>query len=321
MKKDRKGTWDLISPVENISLTVGNDLSGLRLDIFLNKRFPWRSRNCWASQIKQGKVLIDNRLCKASTRVRNGQLIVLESGENQQNWEDPSTIKLDIIYEDNTCLVINKAPDRIVHPVGKILYGTYLSAFISRYAHNKDIVPTLIHRLDRETSGILIVAKSSKYGSLYAKQFENRSTIKHYHAIVSGILSEKSGIIDAPIGPIGDIIRLKKGITKDGQPACTFYRLLRSGHNDKYGPFSLVECVPKTGRTHQIRVHLAHIGHPIIGDSLYGGMAIAPRFMLHAIRLKLKNLKGEPFLLFAPHPEDFRKMLYTLVTGNSLNIN
>lgn len=309
MKRDREARWDLISPVDTISVRARNDLSGLRLDNFMVRRFPWRSRTGWAEQIKQGKVVVDGEKAKPSQKVREGQVITAECSGKKEEYIDPATIPLEVIWENEDCLAINKEAGRAVHPVGKTLYGTCLSALVARYLDNPLVKPTLVHRLDRETSGVLLVAKNSASASRLAIQFERREVKKYYHAIVSGKPEPEEDLIDAPIGHAGGYIRLQRAVKADGQAASTSYKVLRSSSEESDGIYSLVQCSPHTGRTHQIRVHMSHIGCPIVGDWLYGSTIEASRFMLHASRLLINAPDGSPLKLFAPHPPEFREAL------------
>jgi 23S rRNA pseudouridine1911/1915/1917 synthase len=243
----------------------------------------------------------------------------------------PAGLELRVLHEDRWLIAVDKPAGLAVHPAGRRVHGTLIHALHARYRRpdqpELDVVPRLLHRLDRETSGVVAIALDPSFHHLVARQFEERSVAKTYLAVVHGTPQPGAGRIELPIGPARrSVVRLALEARRDGSglPACTDYRVLRSAHG-----FSLVELRPKTGRTHQLRVHMAALGHPLVGDKIYGpdaslflahlGGALTPehraqlvldRHALHAQRLRFHH----PFLdqeleLEAPLPDDLRWLL------------
>ena len=233
-----------------------------------------------------------------------------------------------ILYEDNDILVINKPAGLVVHPVPQQAgYGTGSDGnsvsewFVSKYPESKDVGekmgdvdrPGVVHRIDRETSGVLILAKTKKGHSILKEQFQNREVEKVYHLFVYGNLKDDRGTISLPIGrSSGDFRKwsAQKGIRGEKREAVTYFEVLK---RDPEKQFTFVEAKPKTGRTHQIRVHFQALHHPIVGDSLYAKnkpkILGFERLALHARKVKFRNVKDEEITLEAPYPEDFQRAL------------
>lgn len=223
-------------------------------------------------------------------------------------------MNISIIYEDDNIVVLNKPAGLLVHPTPNHLHSTLVNWLLQHYPSIKSVGddpgqrPGIVHRLDRDTSGIILAAKNQKAFDYFKSQFKNRTIKKTYLAIVKGKVKDQEGIIDKPIGIKSGTTRRSTHSGKMAKLAITEYRLLK--HLVVAGQdLSLLEVRPLTGRTHQIRVHLASIGYPILGDPLYGKADQASRLFLHALSLEFINLDGTPLRLESDPPEDF-KVLY-----------
>lgn len=265
---------DLSKPLEQIKLLVDARLEGQRLDVALATVLPWRSRASIHRLIDGGYVTLVGRSTSASRRLKVGETIVVEVPHAVEPNPDPGAgVDFPILYEDRWMIAIDKPPGLAVHPAGRRLDGTLIHALHRRYrrpddpAH--DVVPRLLHRIDVETSGVVAVGLDEQFHHLVARQFEDREVQKTYLAVVHGRPPADSGTIDFSIGPDrASAVRLKLEARRDGsgQSAVTDYRFVRSN-----GRYSLVELRPRTGRTHQLRVHMAAVGCPLVGDKIYGG--------------------------------------------------
>lgn len=306
------------------------DIQKERLDKFLAAKIKEFSRSQLQKAIQNGAVKINGHfVIKPGFRLRkNDRIVVLEekliSPKEKFKIEPDENIQLKIIYEDDDIVVIDKPAGLLTHPTLKEYKHTLVNALISRYP---DIVnigespmrPGIVHRLDKDTSGLLIIAKNRDAFYFIKEQFLNRQVEKKYLALVEGIPKDNEGIIEYAIRP-SKHYRLKKIAVKPSfakamagkkeeltskkseRAAKTYYKVVKT-FNDK---FALLEVEPKTGRTHQIRVHLASIGHPIIGDTLYGSKIKLPkhRHFLHAYYLKFILPKNQPIILETDLPED-----------------
>jgi 23S rRNA pseudouridine1911/1915/1917 synthase len=235
-------------------------------------------------------------------------------------WDTP----LSIVYEDPECAVIDKPPDLVVHPASSYKGKTLVHALLARYPELADMVdpdravglrPGIVHRLDRDTSGLMVVARSAEARAALQRQFKAHSVEKAYLALVYGRLEPPRGLIEAPIGR-DPRNRRRMAIVAGGRPSVTGYQVQHFMFNPHgaHEPYSLVEAQPKTGRTHQIRVHLAHIGHPVVGDRLYGGRKRAgiacPRQFLHACRLAFARPSDGAWMAFeSALPPDLARVL------------
>lgn len=245
---------------------------GIRLDAYLSGLMPDISRAKIQDLIKQGKVLVNGGAKKPSYKLKEADKIELEFDVNmeKQGIIYPQEIELDIVYEDENMLVVNKPSGMLTHPTSLELENTLVNALLYKYGENlSDINGYLrrgiLHRLDRNTSGLLMVAKNNKTHEFLAAQIKERLIEKKYLAIVKGVLKEDSGVIDFPIGRKPNQPH-KMGVIQDGKPSLTAFKVLKRFKDSTY-----LELDLKTGRTHQIRVHLSHLKHPILNDTLYGG--------------------------------------------------
>ncbi|MBQ3184945.1 MAG: RluA family pseudouridine synthase [Firmicutes bacterium] len=225
---------------------------------------------------------------------------------------EPQNIPLDIVYEDDDLMIINKQPGLIVHPTKGHPTGTVANALMYYMEQTgKPFKIRFVNRLDMDTSGLLVVAKNSYTQNDYTKQMKENTVEKRYIAVVKGIVESDEGTIDLPIGrPDPDHVR--RGVMEDGAPSVTHYKVL-----DRYNGYSLVELLLETGRTHQIRVHMSHIGHPVLGDWLYEGLnpLLIDRQALHAAKLTFTHPMTKKRMTFeAPIPEDIKKAIADITT-------
>ena len=289
----------------------------MRLDHFLTEELPDFSRSRLQSFIKEGRVHVDGEPAKKMGQALNpGQMITLAVPEERPSGLVPENIPLDILYEDEQSIVINKPAGMVVHPAAGHESGTLVHAVLAHCDDLKgfggEIRPGVVHRLDRDTSGIIVMAKNEKAHIFLQEQFKDRSIDKRYLALVDGAPPTPSGRVEAPIGR--DPIRRQQMaiLTPDkGRAAVTEYRTLKN-----YPKHTLIEAHPLTGRTHQIRVHMAFLKCPIVGDVLYGRRKQSiplDRHFLHAFRLTIL-LPGhkEPMTFEAPLPEELQTVLDNL---------
>jgi 23S rRNA pseudouridine1911/1915/1917 synthase len=337
---------DVVTPVASaegeegvrVQIVIRRKLPGRRLDKYLHGRFRKKvSRTTIQRLIKSGEITVNGRPTKNSYEMEGGDAIDITFPPPQPYEVTPEEIPLDIVYEDEYVLALNKRAGIIIHPASRTQGGTIANA-LAFYCKNKlaktddPFRPGIVHRLDKNTTGILIVAKTDEAHWRLAAQFENRTTQKVYLAIVHGMLEFDQDVIDVPIGQHPTVHdryvatgfaermggRFEKKLTKE---AVTRYKVL-----ERIRGFSLVELHPKTGRTHQLRIHMSHIRHPIVGDPFYGGRNLSikevsgrpedptePHFtrqMLHAHRLTVMHpILEKPLELCAPVPEDFKEFL------------
>ncbi len=289
-----------------------------RLDKACSEIFSDYSR----SQIKQlldgGNITVNGKTEKAKYKVKSGDVIRLEEPETKTLELRPENIPLDIVYEDDDVIVINKPQGMVVHPapghdehtlVNALLYHCPLSTI------NGTFRPGIVHRIDKDTSGLLMVAKNDKAHRSLAKQLKDKTNIREYVALVHGRIAEDEGTINAPIGrSLKD--RKKQAVVKDGRNAVTHFEVLK-----RYRDYTLVKCILETGRTHQIRVHMKHIGHPLVGDPLYGPKKTIKGNgqFLHAGKLGFVHPTTGKLLIFeAPLPKIFQECLEKLDKTNRL---
>ncbi len=302
-----------------MNIEVTNREEGWRLDKFLLEKTPeWVSRTFIQKAIKEGQVIVNGTTKKPSYKVKSGDIITLDVPEKPPIPEvEPENIPLNIIYEDRDILVINKQAGLITHPIPSHTNGTLVNAVLY---HCKDLQgvsgelrPGIVHRLDKDTSGVMVVAKNDLAHQSISKQFKDRVTEKVYIALVKGKVQKSNGQISVSIVR-SPILRTKMTATEVGKEALTYYRLVRTFDNLA----SLVMCFPKTGRTHQIRVHMKYIGHPLLGDELYGRpkedlIYGVNRQMLHALMLSFYHPRtGEKMRFVAKIPEDFAQAIVNL---------
>lgn len=282
-----------------------DDNTGKRLDVFLSTQLPELSRARIQSLLKSGDILINNSKAKAKYPVQVGDNITVDIPEPTSDEAQPEEISIDILYEDDDIIVVNKASGLVIHPAAGNNTGTLVNALLyhckGKLAGIAGIErPGIVHRLDKDTSGCIIVAKTDKAHVDLVQQFKDRSTTKQYLAVVQGTPSKDENSIFTQIGrhPVN---RLKMAVVNpgSGKPAITNYRNLGT---DPATDSSLIHCDLHTGRTHQIRVHMQHLGCPIIGDPIYAKVhrqkAQTGRLMLHARRLSITHPQTDKRMTF-----------------------
>lgn len=308
---------------DSLKLTVSEGEAGLRLDQFLARRTDY-SRSRLSRWLKWGQVRVNGALREASYRVRAGEEVALTVPPPEPTELVPESRPLDILYEDDHLLVVNKPPGLVVHPGAGHRGGTLLNALVAHcpgLARVGDVSrPGLVHRLDKDTSGLLVVAKTAAAHADLVRQFQARTVEKTYLALVWGRLKETEGEIAGEIGRHPSQRQKMSARPRRGKPALTTWRVLK----ELPGPLTLVELSPKTGRTHQLRVHLAALGHPVVGDATYGGGAarfkdqprlkalkpMVSRQLLHAKALGFRHPRTGEWMAFeAPLPADLRAVL------------
>ncbi len=313
----------MIPPPESV-LVVEQSLPRERLDAYLRSRFPEVSRGTIQRLLAQGAILVEGRRVKATHHPRAGERIAVRWPEPVAAEAKPQALPLDILFEDEHLLVLNKPPGRVVHPAAGHAEGTLVNALLHHCAGQLSGVggvarPGIVHRLDKETSGCLVVAKDDPTHLDLSAQFAGRAVEKIYHAIVCGHVTPATGELRASIGRHPTQRQRMAVVTRGGRDAWTSYRLL-----EPLREASLVEARLHTGRTHQVRVHFQQLGFPLVGDSVYGSRAgrrlaelthyTAPRQMLHAFRLAFRHpQRGDRLECEAPWPEDFRSAVTALV--------
>ena len=240
---------------------------GQRLDKAVAE-LTFLSRSLANEQIKDGRILVNGQVKKAKYAVKEGDVISYELPEPEVVEYVPEDIPLEIVYQDEDVAVVNKPQGMVVHPSAGHTSGTLVNALMY---HIKDLSgingvlrPGIVHRIDKDTSGLLMIAKNDQAHVALADELKNKKSLRKYWAIVHGNLPNDRGVIEAPIGR-SEKDRKKQAVTAKGKPALTRFQVL-----ERFGDFSLVELQLETGRTHQIRVHMAYIGHPVAGDEVYG---------------------------------------------------
>lgn len=273
-----------------------------RLDQYVTKQLPELSRAFASKLIESGKVLVNGSTeVKPGYKMRSGDSVTILY--DSHHHATVPTIDLPILYEDDDCLVINKPAGLLTHSKGAFNPEATIASFVRQHsaAVGGDRAG-IVHRLDRATSGVIIAAKNPEALSWLQKQFSQRRVKKTYQAIVWGHPANDEAVIDMPIERNPKLPATFR-VGPNGRAATTHYRILKSGRH-----FSMLELAPETGRTHQLRVHLSHLGHSIAGDTLYGGKP-ADRLLLHACRLEITLPNRERKLFEAPVPADFAKFM------------
>jgi len=299
-----------------IALTVERKSAGLRLDRFLAMELADFSRARLQSLIREGFVTLNGKPPRPRDLVKTNDVVELTEPAIEKIEAQPEQMALDILFEDDDLLVLNKPAGLVIHPGAGNRQHTLVNALLAHCTNLSGIGgqerPGIVHRLDKETSGCLVVAKNDSTHRDLSKQFAARTMQKIYLALVAGILKKPSGVIDAAIAR-HPIHRQRMSIARrQGRAAKTEYRVLRAGAGQ-----SLLECTLHSGRTHQIRVHLHHLGHPVLGDKLYGGKqaGLFPRQLLHAWKLGFRHPRtGEAKMFEAPIPADFSEALRQILS-------
>ena len=289
---------------------VDEEEEGIRIDVYLAGLLEGRSRSYLQKLIREGALLCNGKKAKASVVIRTGDELILDLPENILPQIVPEDIPLDIVYEDPDLLVVNKPKGMVVHPAPGHYSGTLVNALMY-HCHdlsgiNGVLRPGIVHRIDRDTTGLLIVCKNDTAHASIAAQLKEHSVQRTYHALATGIFRENEGIVDAPIGR-DPKDRIRMGIRPDGKPAVTHFKVLK-----QYKDFAYIACNLETGRTHQIRVHMASYGHPLLGDTVYGkSSGLSPNGQaLHAKTIGFIHPRSGLHLQFDSElPEYFQKIL------------
>ena len=284
--------------------------SNIRLDIFLTENLPEISRAKIQELVKKGFIKVNDKKSKCSYLVQIGDIIKIEIPEKKEIEILPEKINLDVKYEDEDILVINKPKNMLTHPTENETTGTLVNALLYNYKTLSDINgkmrPGIVHRLDRDTSGLILVAKTNKGHLHLEKQIKEKTAIREYYAVIKGYMPEDKGEINLPIDrhPKNPT---KMAVVDGGKPSVTLYETV-----EKFKGYSLLKLTLLTGRTHQIRVHLSYMKHPIVNDTLYGGEKLKVKTtnqVLMAFHLNFTNLSGENVDIKIDFDEDLTKTI------------
>ena len=306
-----------------LQIEVPAEMSGMRLDQALAELGPDYSRGRWQQWIKKGDVLVNGKVWRPRDKVLGGESVVVDTEiEVEGDWQ-AEDIPLDILYEDDSILVLNKPAGLVVHPAAGNRAGTMLNALL-HHAPQLDIVPRagIVHRLDKETSGLLVIAKTITAQKYLVEQLQDRAFDREYLTVVNGVMTA-GGTVEADIGRHPVNRKRMAVVHNNGKEAITHYRV-----KQRYRSHTLATVKLETGRTHQIRVHMAHIQYPVFGDPVYGGRLRLPknsdeafisilrgfkRQALHAARLGLTHPEsGEWMEWQQPVPEDMQRLIESL---------
>ncbi|MBU5225331.1 RluA family pseudouridine synthase [Clostridium senegalense] len=300
--------------MEKILLKVDEDNINKRLDLFISENLEGKSRSYVQGLIEDEKVKVNEKIKKSNYKLKLEDVINIEVPQPRELEIEAEDISLDIVYEDSDVIIVNKAKDMVVHPAPGNYNGTLVNALLY---HCKDLSgingvarPGIVHRIDKDTSGILVIAKNDNAHNRLAEQFKDHSITRTYYALVEGVIKTDSGVINAPIGR-HPVERIKMAVVKNGKHAVTHYEVI-----ERFKGYTLVKCNLETGRTHQIRVHMSHIGHPLLGDEVYGFKK--QKFKLQGQALHAKDLgfihptKGEYVEFSSQLPQYFEKLLENL---------
>lgn len=302
--------------METYDFTVEKNESGIRIDRYLAEKESGFSRSFIQKLLKEGQVTVGGRPAKSNYKIREKDCIRLEVPDSSEPDIVPEDIPLDILYEDEDVLIVNKPKGMVVHPAAGHYQGTLVNAVMAHCGDslsgiNGVLRPGIVHRIDKDTTGALLVCKNDTAHRDLAEQLKNHSIRRRYRAVVQGNLKEDEGTIEGPIGR-HPTDRKKMAVNyKNGKDAITHYKVL-----ERFGQATYVECRLETGRTHQIRVHMASIGHPLLGDTVYGSSRNPYHLegqALHAMILGFVHPRTGEYMEFeAPLPEYFVKLLSKL---------
>jgi pseudouridine synthase, RluA family len=294
------------------------EYTGQRLDAVLANFLPEYSRTILQRWIKEGKVLVSGKIAKAGQKVEIGQSIEVEIPEVQESGIVAQDLAVPILFEDGDLVVVNKPRGLVVHPAAGHWEGTLVNSLLAQCGDlsgiGGEVRPGIVHRLDKDTSGVLVAAKNDFSHHFLSEQIRTREAKRNYYAIVQGEIAESQGRIEAPIGRHPKDRKKMAVLSQGGKESITEFSVV-----ERFAGYTLVECQLVTGRTHQIRVHFSYIGFPVVGDPLYGtkkqkfsiqGQA------LHAHRLSFRHPKADRLIVCeAPMPEDMNEILEILRKG------
>ena len=308
--------------MSQISLQADETYMDERLDKFLSAMLPDQSSSYLQKIIKDGNVLVNGEPKKSSYRLEDGDEVTADLPELKSPDIEPENIPLDILYEDDSILMVNKPKGMVVHPSAGHYTGTLVNAVLWHCQGQLSGIngvsrPGIVHRIDKDTTGVLVVCKNDAAHNAVAAQLKEHSITRKYRAIVHGVIKEDEGTVDAPIGRHPTERKKMASGVKNGKRAVTHYRVL-----ERFQGYTYVECQLETGRTHQIRVHMASIHHPLLGDTVYGPAKDSHHLegqTLHAMVLGLIHpVTGEYLEVEAPLPEYFENLLkkFRAMSGN-----
>ncbi len=317
------------NPNNEYSFVVSNEQSGQRIDLFLSRVIPDLSRSHFKKLIKEDLILVNGNAVKPSYETRAGDLILAKvPGQKADEALKPEPMRLDILFEDEDLLIVNKAPGLVVHPGAGHREGTLVHGLLAHCGHlavqGSPLRPGIVHRLDKDTSGALVIAKSERAYLNLVRQFKDRGVRKEYLVLVYGSPAKAEGLISSLLGRHPTDRKKIAVLQNRGREALSRWRVEKD-----WGETALLRVQIETGRTHQIRVHLSHIGHPVVGDQTYGGdrrrarnvkspavrdlLFGTQRQMLHAVRLEFTHpITGATVSANAPLPEDFSDLIERL---------
>jgi 23S rRNA pseudouridine1911/1915/1917 synthase len=322
---------------KRVRLRIRRTLPDRRIDKYLHARFPHLSRTSVQRLIRQGAITVNGKPTKASYDMRGGDIVEMVMPDPEPPEVIPEDIPLEVLYEDEHIIALNKDAGIICHPAHATQTGTIVNAlayYASQLSHGQDpFRPGIVHRLDKNTTGVMLVAKCDEAHWRLALQFERRTVQKTYLAVVTGEMNLDGDTINVPIGA-HPVVRDKFAVMiaenriNVAKKAITYYEVA-----ERFRGFTLVKLMPKTGRTHQLRVHMSYIGHPIVGDLMYGGSVISERGIcgegsdtpflthqaLHAWRIAFRHpIREEPMEIEAPFRAKFKKLMHLLRRARSV---
>ncbi|NLU08052.1 MAG: RluA family pseudouridine synthase [Clostridiales bacterium] len=297
---------------------VGSEDEKIRLDVFLCSRMPHKSRNYVQNLIEDKRVKVNESIKKSSYKVTCEDNITVTIPDPVETSIKGENIPIDVLYEDGDVIVVNKPQGMIVHPAPGVYTGTLVNALLYHCGDlsgiNGVMRPGIVHRIDKDTSGVLVAAKNDFAHNKLAEQLKTHSMTREYIALVEGVLKEDSGTIDKPIAR-HPRDKIKMAVVSGGKRAVTHYRVIKRFKNN-----TLIKCILETGRTHQIRVHMAYIGHPLVGDPVYGYRK--QRFnlngqLLHAKKLGFIHPSTGKYIEFEADIPDYFKRVIDIVDSKN----
>ena len=301
--------------MEKLTLQPNKEDAGRRVDAWLAANLEDVTRSAAQRLLEEGRVTCGGKPLAKNYKLTGSETLEVALPEPEPVDVTPQDIPLNVVYEDDDVIVVNKPKGLVVHPAPGHPDGTLVNALLylcgdSLSGVGGELRPGIVHRIDRDTSGLIIAAKNDFAHQRLAAQLQDHTLARIYHCIVVGNLREDAGTVDAPIGR-HPVDRKKMAVAANGRPAVTHWRVL-----ERFQGFCYVECRLETGRTHQIRVHMAHIGHPILGDTVYGNKKPVPGLhgqCLHAVGLRFLHPRtGEAVELYCELPEEFQNQLRKL---------
>lgn len=300
--------------MENFKFEISEEDNSKRIDKYLSSVLDGKSRSYIQGVIDDEKVNVNGKIVKSNYKLKTNDVVNLEIPEPTELEVAPENIPLEILYEDKDVIVVNKPQGMVVHPAPGAYHGTMVNALLY---HCKDlsgingvIRPGIVHRIDKDTSGILVVAKNDNAHNILAEQLKDHSMTREYYALVEGIIKEDEGTINKPLARHPKE-RIKIAVIEGGREAITHFNVI-----ERFKDYTLVRCILETGRTHQIRVHMAYIGHPLVGDPVYGYKKQKFKLqgqMLHAKVLGFIHPSTKEYIRFeSPLPDYFEDVLNKL---------